>query len=333
MTSTARGGRDRVNRARVSSAWRKRLEIAFFVTPALALFALFVIWPIITAVQLSVFRWKGFGPLVDFVGLRNYLTVLNDDVFVDAVVHNLIIVGGSIAIQLPLGLAIALLLNRKMWGQGLLRTIIFVPYVLAEVIAGVVWFQLLQPQYGVIDNLLGSIGLEAPEQGWLGDPDLALWTVLVVLTWKYLGLAVILFLAGLQSVPEELYEAAQLDGATWWQVQRRITVPLLGPTMRTWAFLSMIGSLQLFDMVWILTGGGPANSTTTMATYLINQGTQSQNFGIAGAASVILFVIALIMAVLYQQLVLSRDTRPDVVTRKKRPDVVTRTKKTKKVIR
>nr|WP_275007024.1 sugar ABC transporter permease [Promicromonospora iranensis] len=320
MNSPARGGR-----GRVTSAWRKRLEIVLFVTPALALFALFVVWPIVTAVQLSVYRWKGFGPLVDFVGLRNYVTVLADDVFVDSVVHNLIIVGGSIAIQLPLGLAIALLLNRKMWGQGLLRTIIFVPYVLAEVIAGVVWFQLLQPEYGVIDGLLGSVGLEAPEQGWLGDPDLALWTVLAVLTWKYLGLAVILFLAGLQGVPEELYEAAQLDGASWWQVQRKITVPLLGPTMRTWAFLSMIGSLQLFDMVWILTGGGPANSTTTMATYLINEGTRSQNFGIAGAASVILFVIALIMAVLYQQLILSRDTRSDVVT-------VKRTK-TKKVTR
>ncbi|GAA2243945.1 sugar ABC transporter permease [Promicromonospora sukumoe] len=319
MTAPARGGR-----GRVSSAWRKRLEIAFFVTPALALFALFVVWPIVTAVQLSVFRWKGFGPLTDFVGLRNYVTVLGDDVFVDSVVHNLIIVGGSIALQLPLGLALALLLNRRMWGQGLLRTIIFVPYVLAEVIAGVVWFQLLQPEYGVLDGLLGAVGLQAPEQGWLGDPDLALLTVLVVLTWKYLGLAVILFLAGLQGVPEELYEAAQLDGASWWQTQRKISVPLLGPTMRTWAFLSMIGSLQLFDMVWILTGGGPANSTTTMATYLINQGTRSQNFGIAGAASVILFVIALVMAVLYQQLVLSRDTRPDVVTVRRSRKKVTR---------
>jgi raffinose/stachyose/melibiose transport system permease protein len=125
-------------------------------------------------------------------------------------------------------------------------------------------------------------------------------------------------------VPEELYEAAQLDGASWWQTQRKISVPLLGPTMRTWAFLSMIGSLQLFDMVWILTGGGPANSTTTMATYLINQGTRSQNFGIAGAASVILFVIALVMAVLYQQLVLSRDTRSDVVTVKRSRKKVTR---------
>lgn len=296
-----------------AARWRKRGEIAFFVTPALVLLVLFVVWPIITAVQMSLYRWRGFGPMVDFVGLANYVSVLTNQVFTDALVHNLIIIVGSIVLQLPLGLAIALLLNRRMWGQGLLRTIIFVPYVLAEVIAGVVWFQLLQPQYGVIDTILDAIGLAGPPQGFLGTPDLALGTVLVVLTWKYLGLAVILFLAGLQGVPEELYEAAALDGASWWQVQRRITIPLLGPTVRTWAFLSMIGSLQLFDMVWILTRGGPANATTTMATFLIDQGTRSQNFGIAGAASVVLFVVALVIAVAYQQLVLRRDTRPDVI--------------------
>ncbi|WP_205856787.1 carbohydrate ABC transporter permease, partial [Phytoactinopolyspora endophytica] len=287
----------------------KRAEILFFVTPALALFVLFVIVPVLTAVQMSVYRWRGFGPLEDFVGLSNYVSVLTNDVFTGALLNNLTIIVGSIVLQLPLGLAIALLLNRNMRGQGLLRTIVFVPFVLSEVIAGVVWFQLLQPRYGVIDTVLDGIGLQGPEQGWLGDPDIALWTVLIVLTWKYLGLAVLLFLAGLQGVPDDLYEAAQLDGASWWQVQRKITIPLLGPTIRTWAFLSMIGSLQLFDMVWILTRGGPANSTTTMVTFLVNEGTNRQNYGIAGAASMILFVIALTMAVLYQRFVLRRDTK------------------------
>lgn len=301
---------------RPRSSWRQRLEITFFVAPALVLFLTFVIWPMLKAVQMSAYRWKGYGPMVDFVGLKNYVSVLQNDVFTDAFVHNMIIVVGSIAVQLPLGLAIALLLNRKMWGQGALRTIIFVPYVLAEVIAGVVWFQLLQPRYGVIDTLLEAVGLHGPAQGWLGTPEYALWTVLAVLTWKYLGLAVILFLAGLQGVPEELYEAAQLDGATWSQVQRRITIPLLGPTLRTWAFLSMIGSLQLFDMVWILTGGGPANATTTMATFLINEGTKRQNYGIAGAASVILFAVALIMALAYQFFILRRDTQDDAPRKK-----------------
>lgn len=307
MTATAAGRRS-------GGGLRQALEVAFFVTPALALFALFVVWPVVRAVQFSFYRWKGFGPLVDFVGLRNYSTVLHDEVFTDAFVHNMVIVVLSILVQLPLGLAIALLLNRRMRGQGVLRTVIFVPYVLAEVIAGVVWFQLLQPDYGVVDTLLGAVGVQGPEQGWLGTPDRALVTVFVVLTWKYLGLAVLLFLAGLQGVPQDLVEAAQIDGASWWQVQRRITVPLLGPTIRVWAFLSMIGSVQLFDMVWILTGGGPANATTTMATFLVTEGTKRHNYGIAAAASVVLFAVALVMAMAYQLLVLRRDTAAEATS-------------------
>lgn len=294
---------------RSRDGWRKWAEIAFFVTPALALMALFVAWPIVTAARFSLYDWKGLGPLDDFVGFENYAEVLADSVFRDAVAHNMIIVVGSIIVQLPLGVAIALLLNRKMAGQGVLRTLIFVPYVLAEVIAGVIWFQLLQPEYGLVDALMNGIGLSPPEEGWLGTPEVALWVVLAVLTWKYLGLAVLLFLAGLQGVSEELYEAAQLDGASWWQTQWRISIPLLGPTIRTWCFLSMIGSIQCFDMIWVLTGGGPADATTTMATYLIDEGTNRHNYGIAGAASVVLFAIAFVMALVYQLVVLRRDTK------------------------
>jgi len=295
------------------------LEVLFFVGPALTLFVVFVVWPIVRALQFSLYRWKGFGPLVDFVGLQNYVSVLTNDVFIGAFTHNMVIVVLSILVQLPVGLGIALLLNRRMLGQGVLRTIIFVPYVLSEVIAGVVWFQLLQPEYGVVDTLLGAVGISGPEQGWLGTPDVALYTVFVVLTWKYLGLAVLLCRAGLHGVPDELMEAAQIDGASWWQTQRRITVPLLGPTLRTWGFLSMIGAIQLFDMVWILTGGGPANATTTMATFLITEGTKRYNYGIATAASVILFAVALVMALIYQFFVLRRDvTEADAGARRVR---------------
>lgn len=309
VVASRRGDPRRLVSRPVGASRREWLEIVFFVTPALALMAVFVVWPVASAVRMSFFRWKGFGPMDDFIGLDNYRLVLTDDVFRHAVLHNFIVVGLSILIQLPLGVAIALLLNRRIRGRGVLRTIVFVPYVVAEVIAGVVWYQLLQPESGVIDGLIRAIGLTPPEQGFLGTPDLALGTVFVVLTWKYLGLAILLFLAGLQGVPEDLFEAAQLDGASWWQVQRHVAIPLLGPTIRTWTFLSMIGSLQLFDMVWILTGGGPANATTTMATYLITMGTARHNYGIAGAASVILFVVGFLMALLYQVFVLRRDTR------------------------
>lgn len=295
---------------------RKGLEIAFFVAPALVVFGLFVVWPVVKAVQYSLYSWKGYGPLVDFVGLGNFGYVLTNQVFTDALVHNLIIMVASIVLQLPLGLAIALLLNRRLRGQGLLRTIVFVPYVLSEVIAGVIWRQLLTANYGLIDTVLTSVGLPTPTQGFLGEPSYALGAVMVVLTWKYLGLAVVLFLAGLQGVPEELTEAAQLDGASWWQTQRRITIPLLGPTIRTWAFLSMIGSIQVFDMVWILTKGGPAEATNTMATFLYAWGVERNLIGIASAASVVLFVVALVFALTYQRFILGRDVERGEGTRR-----------------
>jgi ABC-type sugar transport system permease subunit len=239
------------------------------------------------------------------------VSVLGNEVFTDAFRHNMTIVVLSILVQLPVGLAIALLLNRRMRGQGVLRTIIFVPYVLSEVIAGVVWLQLLQPEYGVVDTLLGAVGISGPEQGWLGTPEVALYTVFVVLTWKYLGLAVLLFLAGLQGVPDELMEAAQIDGASWWQVQRWVTVPLLGPTIRIWAFLSIIGALQLFDLVYIIWGQYVASTagTSTMATYMVTEGRNSGNYGYGNAVAVVLFIVSMFIALLYQRFVLRRDTQ------------------------
>lgn len=294
-------------RRTLSSRWRLRLEVAFFVTPALALFVLFVLVPIIQAGYYSGFNWNGLGPRDRFVGTANYREALTDPVFLGAIEHNLIIVVLSILIQLPLGLGVALLLNRKMRGRALLRTLIFIPYVLAEVVAGVVWLLMLQPD-GFVNHMLESVGLVRFRELWVGDPKIALYALFAVLTWKYLGFAILLFLAGLQGVPPELHEAAALDGASWWQVQRRITIPLLGPTIRIWAFLSMIGSLQLFDMVWIMTGGGPANSTSTMATYLISQGIRRFRFGYGSAVAVIIFVISLIFALTYQRFVLRRDS-------------------------
>ncbi|WP_307859604.1 MULTISPECIES: carbohydrate ABC transporter permease [Cellulomonas] len=272
--------------------------------------------PVLQAGHYSVYKWNGLGPLENFVGLQNYVQALGDQIFQRAVRNNLTIAFLSIAIQLPIGIMVALLLNRRFRGQTAMRVIVFVPYVLAEVVAGVVWALILQPN-GPLDALLDSVGLGAIGQVWLGDPKVALWTVMGVLTWKYAGLAIVLLLAGLQGVPEELHEAAQIDGASWWQVQRKITIPLLGPTIRTWIFLSMIGSLQLFDMVWILTKGGPVNATVTMATYLINQGTDRQQYGYASAVAILLFAISFILAILYQTFFLNRDAGEDKPRRKK----------------
>ncbi|WP_308796953.1 carbohydrate ABC transporter permease [Agromyces silvae] len=277
-----------------------------FAGPALLVYVGFVLVPVGLAAVYSLFNWNGLGPLERFIGFDNYVRALGDPVFLGAIVHNLGIVGLSLVIQGPLAIGIALLLNRPLRGRTAIRTLIFVPYVLSEVVAALA-FKLMLPPDGPFDTFLAALGWTGDTPQWLADPDIAFWTLFAVLTWKYVGFAIILMLAGLQGVPEELFEAAQIDGASWWQIQRYITLPLLGPTIRIWAFLSIIGSLQLFDMVWVLTGGGPLNSTTTMATYMVQFGFQRSQLGFGSAVAVILFIISLVIALAYQRFVLRRD--------------------------
>lgn len=273
----------------------------------MVVYVAFVLVPVGLAAYYSLFKWNGIEPLDEFIGFDNYTRAFQDPVFMGALKHNVFFVVASIAVQLPIALAVALMLNRRIRGRAALRAMIFVPYVLSEAIAGVTWLLLLQPD-GLVDEVLRSVGLGAWVQLWLADQSVVLWTLLFVISWKYIGFAIILFLAGLSGIPEELHEAAAIDGASWWKIQRHITLPLIGPTIRIWVFLSMIGSLQLFDMVWIMTGGGPANASNTMATYLIDRGFRRSQFGYGSAVAVILFVISFVAAILYQRFVLRRDT-------------------------
>lgn len=296
-----------------SNAVRKRIEIAVLVGPAIILFLGFVILPVILAAVYSLynlppaFRWEHLADPERFVGLANYERAFGSPEFIRAIGNNFAILIASLLIQGPLAIGIALLLNRPLRGRSALRLLIFVPYVLAEVIAGLSWKLLLQPQGGV-NAALEAIGLGELQQNWLADPQIALWTLFWILTWKYLGFAIILMLAGLQGVPEELAEAAAIDGASWWQIQRHITIPLLGPTIRIWAFLSMIGALQLFDMVWVtISPTVRGMATETMATYMVQQGQFAGQPGYGSAIAVILFFISLIVALVYQRFALRRD--------------------------
>jgi raffinose/stachyose/melibiose transport system permease protein len=286
---------------------RKRIEIGLFVGPALILYLGFVILPIGLAAYSSLYHWNGLGALTDFIGLDNYARALQDEIFRRAVGHNFGIVGLSLLIQLPLGLGLALLLNRRLRGRAALRLVFFAPYVLSEVITAVIWLLILQPD-GLVDALLRGMGLGGLVHLWLADVRIVFYTMFVVITWKYLGFGIILFLAGLQGIPSELREAAAIDGAGEVQAIRYVTIPLLGPTIRIWAFLAIIGSLQLFDLIWIMTLGGPANASNTMATYLIDRGFRRYQFGYGSAVAVILFGISLVFAIAYQRYVLRRDT-------------------------
>ena len=294
-------------RRRLGTDRRRTLELVVLLGPALLLFTGFVLVPIGIAVYYSLFNWSGFGPLSDFVGVQNYELTVTGPVFQQAVVHNLIIVGLSLVIQLPLSIGLAMLLNRRLRGRAFFRLVIFAPYVLSEAVTAVIWLLMLQPG-GFIDTMFRSVGLGGLVHLWLADPHLVLYTLFVVITWKYIGFGIILLLAGLQGIPGELREASALDGATGWQTARHVVIPLLGPTIRIWIFLTVIGSLQLFDLVWIATLGGPANASTTMATYLIDHGFKRYEFGYGSAVAVVLFAICFTFALLYQRFALRRDT-------------------------
>ncbi|GAA4627100.1 carbohydrate ABC transporter permease [Cellulomonas oligotrophica] len=289
--------------------WRTRAEIALLAGPALGVFLAFVIFPVVMAAYYGFFSWQGYGPPTEFVGLRNYVTILTDPTFHDALRHNAFIVVMSLVLQGPVAVLLALLLNRPLRGRSVIRVLIFVPYVISEVVVGTGWSLMLATN-GALNDLLAKVGLDGLAQEWLSDPDVAIWTLMGIITWKYVGFAVILFLAGLQGIPEELSEAASIDGASYWQVQRRITLPLLGPTVRIWAFLSIIGSLQLFDLVYIIWGQYVASTagTSTMATYMVVNGRNAGSYGYGNAVAVVLFVISLVIALLYQRFVLRRDT-------------------------
>ena len=298
-----------VARRRTTGSWRDRLEIAVLTGPALLVFIAFVILPVVAAAYYGFFRWAGYGVPTQFVGLQNYLTILQDPTFIDALRHNAIIVVLSLVLQGPIAILLALLLNRRMRGQSVIRVLIFVPYVISEVVVGTGWSLILQTT-GALNSALKQLGLGAFTADWLANPDVAIWSLMGIITWKYIGFAVILFLAGLQGVPEELTEAAAIDGAGFWQIQRRITLPLLGPTIRIWAFLSVIGALQLFDLVYIIWGQYVASTagTSTMATYLVVNGRNAGSYGYGNAVAVVLFLISLIVALVYQRFVLRRDT-------------------------
>jgi raffinose/stachyose/melibiose transport system permease protein len=284
------------------------LTIIFFLLPSVALFLIFVIIPIFQSVYFSFFDWNGLGPVDDFIAFKNFTKILNDKVFITAIKNGFIIVGLSLAIQLPLALALAIMVGRDLPGRAFFRTIFFLPYVFSEVMAGIMFLNLFNsdPDRGLINAILILIpGMKA--QAWLGNTSLVMPCLFVVMTWKYFGIYLLLYMAGLQNIPAELEEAALIDGANKRQVLANITIPLLGSTIRTTAYLSIIGSLQQFILVWIMTKGGPVNASEMMSTYMYRYSFIRFDFGYGSAAAILMFLVCLIVSLLYQRIFPQRD--------------------------
>ena len=273
--------------SRSSGIFPRRLN--WFYVPAIVLFAVFSIYPLISGVSLSLTNWNGYSRSKAFIGLDNYVRLLDDEVFRTALVNTLIYGVGSTLIQQVLGLALAVVLDRIVRGAALLRAVIYLPVMVSPVVLGTMYYLIFRYNNGALNDVRALFGAE--QVAWLSDATVGIIVIVIVNSLQFVGISMVIYLAGLQAVPTEYHEAAQLDGATWWQSFRSITLPLLQPAFATSIVLNLIGGLKLFDVVQVLTGGGPGQSTHSVSTLIGETYFSNQAAGYSAAIGVVLFVL------------------------------------------
>jgi ABC-type sugar transport system permease subunit len=284
--------------AAVRKNWRKYSVGYLFLLPAAILYGIFMIYPFVQSVYLSLTDWDGAQPVKHFVGLRNFQTLIQDPLVWTSLGHNLIWVVIGTIVPIVIGLLLAVLLWSRPRGFTIFRTIYFMPQVLPAVVIGIVWSWIYNPVFGLLNQALTAVGLDSWTHGWLGEPSLALYAVLAAAIWAEIGFVFVIVLAGLQNVSRELLEAALIDGANAWQQFWHVTIPQLANVLTTVMVLLLIGGFSVFDIVFIMTGGGPANSTELIATYTYKQAFTQNQVGYAAALSLVLTAISLIASVI-----------------------------------
>ncbi|HEY8577260.1 MAG TPA: sugar ABC transporter permease [Devosia sp.] len=277
-----------------------RSQAVLLLGPALIIYAVFAIWPMIDVVILSFQRWNGLDPAREFVGTANYVDIFTKDpVFWVAFKNTIIWTVLSVIFPPLIGLLLALGLNQPIFGRNSLRAIFYLPVIIAPIAVATMWRWMYDPFFGLFGQVLTQFGLQRFIQDWLGNRDLALYSAFVAHLWQSVGFSMVLFLAGLQGVNKTLVEAARIDGAGRWNVFRFVTFPALKTTITIVLVLSIISSLKAFDIVYGLTGGGPAQSTQMLALWAFTQSMQIFDFGRGGAISVVLLLITLAVVIPY----------------------------------
>jgi raffinose/stachyose/melibiose transport system permease protein len=293
---------EKKTRTRVYNIKRSNTKIAFgFLVVPLIFYTIFVIIPVFQSAYFGFFKWNGLGSPTDFVYFKNFIDIIKHDVFHKALINNFLIIALSLLFQLPVALLLALAIGRRLRGSVIFRSIFFLPFILSEVIAGTIWRFIYHPQFGLSKSILADIFPSLKTAAFMGDPQTVFYAIFVVLWWKYFGLHMILYIAGLQNIPEEIEEAAYIDGANDRQLNWHIIIPLLKPAIIISVFFCVIGSLQTFDIIWAMGRGGPVNSAETMVTYLYNFGFQGHNLGYGSAVAIIIFLFCLVFNILYQK--------------------------------
>lgn len=286
---------------------RIRGFITIGLLPALVLYLFFVIVPIFWSAYYGFFDSKGIGA-AKFIGFDNYVEVFKDPIFWKAFKNNMLIVAASVFGQVPIAMVLALLLMRSTLFQRVIRASVFMPMVLSSVVVGIIWGYIYHPQIGILNFLLEGIGLDSWKKSWLSDPNVSMFALMVPIIWNYIGPYMIMFIAALQNISPEIEDAAQLDGVGPVRKLFAVTLPMIWDTVKVAVVLCISGSLKAFDLIYVMTGGGPAHSTELLASYMYNSTFNVYRFGFGSAISTAIIILSLILIV-GSQYFMKRDYR------------------------
>ncbi|GAB6085087.1 sugar ABC transporter permease [Alkaliphilus crotonatoxidans] len=273
--------------------------IALYVLPALVLMMILVYSPIAMTGYYGLMKWDGIGEM-EFVGLTNYIRLLSDSMFWKSLYHSFLLALFSV-VSLGGYLTIALVLSGKIKGANLFRKIYLIPMLLSSVAIAQLWLRIYHPTNGVLNRLLTSLGMNQIPL-WLADPNIVLFAIFVAIIWQYAGFYILIYYAALKNIPESLIEAARIDGATPWQIALKIKIPLIANVIKVTVVLAVVGSLKYFDLIYVMTGGGPDGASEVMASYMYRQAFRSYNFGYGSAIGFFLLLICLIVTYLIRKL-------------------------------
>ncbi|MBD3305339.1 ABC transporter permease subunit [candidate division KSB3 bacterium] len=273
-----------------------------FLLPAATFLIIFMVYPMIDAILLSLKRWDGVTPAV-WVGLRNYRLLIEDRVFWEAMKNTIYFAGATVLLQSTIPLLVANLINTGIRGSAIFRGIFFLPVIISLTITGLLWSMILEPNFGVLNEMLRDVGLEGWTRLWLADRQLVIPSVIMVSVWQSLGFYLVIYFAALQSIPEDLYEAASMDGANAWHRFRHVTVPMLRGTIIVVVVLNTINGLKAFDQIWVMTAGGPNHASETLGTYLYRtafgaMGSSNPQLGYATAIAILILVASFAFSVI-----------------------------------
>ena len=276
---------------------KKRLQrLNWFYVPAVVLMILFIAYPLGNAIYLSFFKWNGYSVKKDFIGVQNYISMFNDKTFVSSLRNTLLYGFVCTFLQQVIGLAMAVFLNTKFKGRGIARTVIYMPAMVSGLVMGYIMYFFFQTKGGVMNDILSSMGLATVD--WLGNGNTAIAVIIFINTWQFVGVSMVIYLAGIQGVSQSYIEAATVDGANAWQRFRFITLPLLQPALASSIIYNLIGGLKLYDGIIALTDGGPAKKTHSLATYIANRYFDAERAGYAAAIGVFSFVMIMVISMI-----------------------------------